>query len=70
MLVDIARENAHVSNELNVLVVGMPNVGKSTLLNALRNMGIPGRTYFISRRTARLFIPLPYALTSRDSSDP
>lgn len=41
--VDIARENAHVSNELNVLVVGMPNVGKSTLLNALRNKGISGR---------------------------
>ena len=40
---DIAKENAHVSTELNVLVVGMPNVGKSTLLNALRNMGIPGR---------------------------
>ncbi|KAG6865636.1 hypothetical protein C0991_000805 [Blastosporella zonata] len=30
--------------ELNVLVIGMPNVGKSTLLNALRNMGIKGRT--------------------------
>ncbi|KAF8138085.1 P-loop containing nucleoside triphosphate hydrolase protein [Mycena galopus ATCC 62051] len=29
---------------LNVLVIGMPNVGKSTLLNALRNMGIKGRT--------------------------
>lgn len=29
--------------ELNVLVIGMPNVGKSTLLNTLRKMGIKGR---------------------------
>lgn len=40
---EIARRNTHAP-ELNVLVVGMPNVGKSTLLNALRNIGIPGRT--------------------------
>ena len=33
--------------ELNVLVIGMPNVGKSTLLNALRNMGIKGRESII-----------------------
>lgn len=26
-----------------MLVVGMPNIGKSTLLNALRTMGIVGR---------------------------
>jgi ribosome biogenesis GTPase A len=39
---DIAKEHPHAL-ELNVLVVGMPNVGKSTLLNALRNMGIRGR---------------------------
>jgi mitochondrial GTPase 1 len=40
---DIAKQHPHAI-ELNVLVIGMPNVGKSTLLNALRNMGIKGRT--------------------------
>ncbi|KAF8962632.1 P-loop containing nucleoside triphosphate hydrolase protein [Flammula alnicola] len=43
MLVKIAKGYPHAM-ELNVLVLGMPNVGKSTLLNALRNMGIKGRT--------------------------
>ncbi|KAF9480578.1 P-loop containing nucleoside triphosphate hydrolase protein [Pholiota conissans] len=43
MLVKIAKDFPHAM-ELNVLVLGMPNVGKSTLLNALRNMGIKGRT--------------------------
>ncbi|KAF9816601.1 hypothetical protein IEO21_04002 [Rhodonia placenta] len=43
MLVGIAKSNPHIP-EMNVLVVGMPNVGKSTLLNALRTTGIPGPT--------------------------
>ncbi|KAJ3971000.1 P-loop containing nucleoside triphosphate hydrolase protein [Lentinula raphanica] len=42
-LIDIARKYPHTP-ELNVLVIGMPNVGKSTLLNALRSMGIKGKT--------------------------
>lgn len=40
--IGVAKRYPHIP-ELNVLVVGMPNVGKSTLLNALRNIGIKGR---------------------------
>ncbi|KAF8578973.1 P-loop containing nucleoside triphosphate hydrolase protein [Ramaria rubella] len=44
MLISMASKYAESSPEANVLVVGMPNVGKSTLLNALRTFGIPGPT--------------------------
>ncbi|KAG2008681.1 hypothetical protein CC2G_014085 [Coprinopsis cinerea AmutBmut pab1-1] len=43
ILVNIAKQHPHAL-ELNVLVIGMPNVGKSTLLNTLRHMGIKGAT--------------------------
>ncbi|KAL1745497.1 P-loop containing nucleoside triphosphate hydrolase protein [Schizophyllum fasciatum] len=42
-LVNVAKRYPHLP-ELNVLVIGMPNVGKSSLLNSLRSIGIPGPT--------------------------
>ncbi|WWD22457.1 hypothetical protein CI109_106948 [Kwoniella shandongensis] len=38
--VRIAKDNQEIIPEMRVLVVGMPNVGKSSLLNALRRVGV------------------------------
>ncbi|KAI0764591.1 P-loop containing nucleoside triphosphate hydrolase protein [Trametes elegans] len=76
LLVNLAKEHQY-RPELNVLVVGMPNVGKSTLLNTLRNIGIagptpkalrtsaqPGMTRVLSTRLKLSIDPLVYAYDS------
>ncbi|KAI0367654.1 P-loop containing nucleoside triphosphate hydrolase protein [Pilatotrama ljubarskyi] len=76
LLVNLAKKHPH-RPELNVLVVGMPNVGKSTLLNTLRNIGIagptpkalrtsaqPGMTRVLSTRLKLSIDPLVYAYDS------
>jgi ribosome biogenesis GTPase A len=39
-VIDIARENTQRLARTTVMVVGMPNVGKSSIINALRRRGL------------------------------
>ncbi|KAN0131676.1 P-loop containing nucleoside triphosphate hydrolase protein [Lactarius tabidus] len=69
LLVDVARRHPHIP-ELNVLVVGMPNVGKSTLLNALRDVGIPGPTPKALRTSAQPGLTKALSTRLKLSEDP
>ncbi|KAI0252511.1 P-loop containing nucleoside triphosphate hydrolase protein [Lactifluus subvellereus] len=69
VLVNIARDHPHIP-ELNVLVVGMPNVGKSTLLNALRDVGIPGPTPKALRTSAQPGLTRALSTRLKLSQDP
>ena len=54
-LADVAKRYPHLP-ELNILAIGMPNVGKSSLLNSLRSIGIPGREWAIDSNFGALTI--------------
>jgi len=69
LLVDVARKHPHIP-EINVLVVGMPNVGKSTLLNALRDVGIPGPTPKALRTSAQPGLTKALSTRLKLSEDP
>lgn len=50
----IAKSNEEITTTLNVLVVGMPNMGKSTLLNSLRWAGTNNCTFKVVVPTNRI----------------
>ncbi|OLL24846.1 Mitochondrial GTPase 1 [Neolecta irregularis DAH-3] len=69
------KKRALQMSSMKVLIVGMPNVGKSSIINALRSSGLQrgkavatGRQAGITRKVTALLIPLACA-TDQDNAD-
>jgi ribosome biogenesis GTPase A len=69
ILASIGRQYPHAM-ELNVLVLGMPNVGKSTLLNMLRHEGIKGPQAKAFRTSANPGLTQSLSTRLKISEDP